>query len=124
MPAGYNPLAMTPSLVFSTVLVLVVLVLVAGAVRPFSVAEKDLVGYWAAPEGHLFELLLSAPDELRLATASGFHGAVPGETYRVVRRGFRRISAELPRATLRGRAGLDRRRILWDDAPTWYRQGL
>ena len=115
-------------------IVLVVLVL-AGmfsvVVGLFRVAPSQLVGYWSSPLGEFFELAsnkrLQGCDRtvpLSAVTASGFMGAKPAKAYPVVLGPGRQISIRFPLGEVRGRVGIDRRRIIWESQGLWIRQGV
>jgi len=114
---------MAASAALILVLVLVVL-LVCAALRLFCASGAQLEGYWSTPQGALFEVRVQPGGGFSASTASKFLDAEPGRAYPVVRRGCRGAAIAFPSGALRGRVGLDRRRIIWDGSPTWFRQGV
>lgn len=122
------------SLVFSCIIVLFFLVLVCATFCLFCSTLGQVAGYWTSPDGDLFEVWrVAAPagspgapqkGDYVVATASGFLGAATGGVYPVTKKGCRSVSIPFPNGELRGVVGLDRRRIIWDYAPPWYRQGI
>lgn len=120
--------------IFSVIIVLVFVVLAFAAFRLFCSTPSQIAGYWSSPDGDLFEVrqrrrAAGSPGGPRkgdyaVSTASGFLGATSGGAYPIAPKGCRSVSIPFPNGELRGRIGLDRRRIIWDSAPTWYRQGL
>ena len=124
----------TTGLAFSIIIVLVLLALVYAAFRLFCSTKGQIAGYWTSSAGDLFEIWrVSSPGgspggpqkgDYVAATASGFLGATTDGVYPVTKRGCRSVSISFPNGELRGRVGLNRRQIIWDNAPTWYRQGL
>jgi len=145
---GAGPGAVAPgstSVVFSIIIVLVLIVLVYAAFRLFCSTSAQVAGYWTSTDGDLFEVFARADGDLFevfaradaaggsggpqkgdyvVASASGFMGASPTKMYPFTKKGCRSVSIPFPAGTLKGRIGLDRRRILWDYAPSWYRQGI
>jgi hypothetical protein len=132
--AGLEADMPAPGLAFSIIIVLVLLVLVYAAFRLFCSTKGQIAGYWTSPDGDLFEVWrVAAPagspgapqkGDYVVATASGFLGAATGGVYPVTKKGCRSVSIPFPNGELRGVVGLDRRRIIWDYAPPWYRQGI
>lgn len=123
------------ALVFSIIIVLILLILlVCTAFRLLCSTKGQIAGYWTSSKGDFFEIcqldspppIPSGPQkgEYAVSTASGFLGAATDGVYPVTTKGCRTVSIPFPNGELRGRVGLDRRRIIWDRAPTWYRQGL
>jgi len=84
------------------------------------------MGYWTSANGDLFELFLkdSHSNDAVVATASKLMGADSTKAYPLEMVGCRGITITFPQGTLKGRVGLDRRQIIWNQAPTWYRQGI
>jgi len=81
------------------------------------VRGEDLAGYWAAPDGGLFEV--------RDAGGRGFvlQGVARGagsQAYAGEATGVRQVAV----AGKRGRLELDGRRIRWADGVPWTRQGV
>ena len=116
-------------LIFSIIVVLVLVVLVYAVFRLFCSATSRLVGYWSSPDGSLFEISRRAgngshDEEYVVSTASGILGAASGERYPVSRRGCRSVSVAFPHGALQGRIGINRRRVIWNRAPAWHRQGV
>ena len=109
--------------IFALVLVLVLLVLCYALVYIACATGRQLVGFWSSPRGALFEISPARRGYV-LTTASGYLGAVDGTAYPVKMRGCRSIQLALPKGTLRGKIGFDKRRILWRHAPVWHRQGV
>lgn len=117
-------------LIFSVIIVLIFTVLAFAAFCLFCSAPGQMAGYWSSSDGNLFEiyqLLGSAggpqKGDYAVSTASGFWGASTDGVYPITK-GCRSVAILFPDGELRGRIGLDRRRIVWDRAPTWYRQGI
>jgi hypothetical protein len=106
------------------IIVLVLVVLVYAAFRLFCATGAQLAGFWSTPRGEFFEIRGRPGSGCSVTTASGFLEAGPDRAYSVEMKGCRSVSIAFPAGVLRGRAGLDRRRIIWDGAPTWFRQGI
>jgi hypothetical protein len=121
-PAGAYPpaIACPPAIALAAVCALAAVLIFALARAYFCAPRGRLEGYWATPGGDLFEIRGG-----RVATAAGVLGAEPGAAYTLRRTGCREVLAAFPRGELRGRVGLDRRKILWDGGePPWRRQGV
>ena len=105
-------------------LIVLILLVVAVIAYRFYTPTHRLLGYWSAPSGQLFEIDAPQKGEYVANTASGFMGADSERGYPVSRKGVRGIVIEFPNGAISGRISFDRRRIIWDQSQTWYRQGL
>lgn len=93
--------------------------------RTFCARKSALPGYWTSPAGELFEIFGGPQNgEYSITTASGFLGASPDKAYPLRVKGCRSVSIAFPAGTIRGRVGVDRRRLIWDNSQSWYRQGV
>lgn len=110
---------------FALVVVLILVVIAYTAYRFLCATGAQLQGHWLTQSGDLFKVQ-AAPQNggYVVITTSRYLGADSNNTYPLRLRGCRSIEIEFPSGTLRGKVGFDRRRLIWSQAPTWYRQGL
>lgn len=110
---------------FALIIVLILAVIAYAARRFLCATGAQLQGYWQTQVGDLFKIQ-AAPQNggYAVVTTSGYLGADPNTAYALKLRGCRTVEIEFPSGTIRGKAGIDRRRLIWNRAPTWYRQGV
>ena len=87
--------------------------------------RTKLAGFWNSADGfHFFMINKNTNGTYDVQTATRFLGSKPNVRYAITFSWCRGLEIVFPEGTLSGHMTLDRRTLIWDRFPTWYRQGV